>query len=56
MNWPLSSLDFNIIENIWIYLVKKVYVIRTPYATIDGLKATTLRELNVIPSVAYSAL
>ena len=46
---PSSSPDLNSIENLWGYLVKKVYANGTQYATTDDLKATILHEWNVIP-------
>src|SRR5262249_46399710 len=56
MAWPARSPDLNPIENLWGWLVRRVYANGRQYSTTDGLKQAILEEWDNVPATLLHRL
>lgn len=49
MDWPACSPDLNPVENIWSFIVRKIYAQNKQYATVNELKNAITKAWDAIP-------
>ncbi|KAA8497567.1 Transposable element Tc3 transposase [Porphyridium purpureum] len=56
MEWPVYSPDFNIVENVWGILARKVFEDGRQYTTVNGLKSAVLAAWYTIEQATIDNL